>query len=61
MTFLPQGSSTINDDVAAKQRTQDEAVARLLREILVQLRIQVKHQEIITDTEIEKIDVSGDK
>ncbi len=58
MTFVPS-KPTANDDVLAKQRTEDVETQELLREIIVELKLQNEYLKIITDTELDESDVQG--
>ena len=49
--------STETGGVASKTRTEDDAATSLLTRIVQLLGLQLKHQEIITDTELDESDV----
>ena len=57
MTYVPENPTTVNDDVAPRQRTEDRDVAELLQEVVGLLRLLILHQEIITDTELDDSDI----
>ncbi len=57
MTFVPQNPETVVEGVAPKQRTQNTEAQELLAEIIVLLKINNAHLQIITNVEFGESDV----